>query len=1211
MHCPACQHANGPQARFCANCGTSLARTCPTCAAGVEPDAKFCSNCGTNLGASEPAVADTAASDELSRYVPEELLRKIRAARSGQTMRGERRTVTMLFADIQGSTAAAEHLDPEEWAEIMNGAFGHLIQPVYRYEGTLARLQGDAILAFFGAPIAHEDDPARAVRAGLDIITAIEPYRAEVTQRFGVEIAVRVGINTGLVVVGEVGSDLRVEYTALGDAINVAARMEQTAQPGSVQVTEDTLRLLADAFETATIGPVEVKGKAEPVVSHRVLRHLGARAPAPAPTKPMIGRDTERVQLTRLLGRLREGFGSVCTIVGEAGMGKSRLVAQLRSDAETELTISTNAAGDADVSWLRGRAESYEHNTPHATFIDLLSDWWADASTPDCHGVVMAAVERADPDAGQDTATLLANLIGATLPVEQNRYVTALAAPILHGQTTEAVARHLAAEARRRPLIMVLDDLHWADAMSLTLAERLIEVAALAPILLVLVMRPRRDEPSWRLTEVAARHHPDHQIAIDLDALPGEASDQLLKELLGSTTVDTAVRADILTRSQGNPLFLEEIVRSLADGAGVAGTERSSRPAGIEVPPSLTGLLASRLDRLEEPSRHLAQVASVIGRDFDLGALVAVAGDEDDLHARVTELVRRGILEERRRLPEPAYAFRHPLIRETAYSTVLLRTRRELHGRIARYLEPRDPDAVQEIANHYLQAGEARAAFPFLLEAGKRAVRAMALRDAVQFFTAALEAPPEDVDPARMMEAHDGLGQAYSMVPDLSHASATYQSLLDYGKSSSAPRVQVMALNRLGFGSAALAGDFDTADAYLTQARDLATDIGDDDGLAEYHMNACFVSSMRGDMEAAVHHDGQTVRIGKQAGNELVRLTGLTRMSMNLIATSRFDEAQEAYAEALQAAEQSGDEEAVAILQAWCEPVFALRRGNVRGAIEGLRQPLAMIDRYTSFYGAGAHQRMADCAMLAGEVELALSEYAAAGRFGAALGQPFADAIAAAGRTRALSVCGLVDELDGLREQAIAILEMPGGDFLGTTVWADLGTASLESGDLDAARSDLETALTTQAVSSQWERPRVRHGLARVALLAGDLATAIDHIAAARQLVTTGGLRYHEAELLLLDGAVAAAQGREADATSLLGEAVTAATESGQRLLRIEALGRLAAQRGAAGEPAEATALRDRAQATIREAAGLIVDEDLRQAFLDRRTAALTAAPAG
>lgn len=315
-------------------CGDALQNLCPQCGTELPVDAKFCFSCGAKIGDSTPepaqspsttdsATATTAAeADALSRlaqYVPPELLSKLESARAGGSMAGERRVVTMLFCDVQGSTAAAGALDPEDWAEIINGAFEHLIAPVYKYEGTLARLMGDAILAFFGAPIAHEDDPQRAVLAGLEILESVKPYAEEIKRKWGIDLAVRVGINTGLVVVGEVGSDLRVEYSALGDAINIAARMEQTAAPNTFQITGETQRLIAPFFDFTDLGGVSVKGKEEPVQSYRVnqvIAEVGQLRGIAGLDSPLIGRADEMRTLNQAASELAGGRGQIISVIG-------------------------------------------------------------------------------------------------------------------------------------------------------------------------------------------------------------------------------------------------------------------------------------------------------------------------------------------------------------------------------------------------------------------------------------------------------------------------------------------------------------------------------------------------------------------------------------------------------------------------------------------------------------------------------------------------------------------------------------------------------------------------------------------------------------------------------------------------------------------------------------------------------------------------------
>src|SRR4029453_8801197 len=290
-------------------------RPSPHSSAANPAEARFCLNCGAKLHDSTTVDPDT----HLEPYLPKELLAKLEAARAGRAMEGERRTVTMLFCDVKGSTAMAETLDPEDWAEIMNGAFERLIAPVYRYEGTLARLMGDAIFAFFGAPIAHEDDPQRAVWAGLDIVSGIAGYKEQVRAERGLDLDVRVGINTGPVMVGQVGSDLRLEYTAMGDAVNVAARMEQTAEPGTVQITAETHRLVEPLFDFEARGGVGVKGKAAPVSAVRVLgRRAGVTEARSLRGSPLVGREREMEQLRDAIQEAQSGGGGAVRLAREA-----------------------------------------------------------------------------------------------------------------------------------------------------------------------------------------------------------------------------------------------------------------------------------------------------------------------------------------------------------------------------------------------------------------------------------------------------------------------------------------------------------------------------------------------------------------------------------------------------------------------------------------------------------------------------------------------------------------------------------------------------------------------------------------------------------------------------------------------------------------------------------------------------------------------------
>ncbi len=627
MICPNCQAANPDGARFCNNCGQRLPEGCPNCGQANPQGAKFCNNCGYRLGAAPPPAGHAAApANPLDRYLPPEMRARLEAVRSSRAGAGERRIVTILFCDVQGSTAAAGRLDPEEWAEIINGAFETMIGPVYRYEGTVARLMGDGILAFFGAPIAHEDDPQRAVLAALEITAGIEAYRSQVQRRWGLPLDVRVGINTGLVLVGEVGSDLRTEYTALGDAINIAARMEQTAQPGTVQVAEDTHRLIAPLFDWEDLGPVEVKGKTEPV---RTFRPLHARAQpgrlrgleSHGIASPVVGRGREMAALRQSVADLLAGRGGVVSLLGEAGLGKSRLLAEL------------HAAHAADgLCWREARSHSYSAAVPHHLTIEAVRAL-IDAPADGAEAATKAALEAALGDDADEHLPFLAHLLGMAMNDAEAQMVRYLEGPALQARYLAACRALLVRLTVAAPVVLVFDDLHWADASSVELWTGLLPLAGGYPLLLLLAGRPDREAAGWKLIDRARETPGVGALELRLSPLTEADSLELVRNLLDFDGLPADVRGRILAKAEGNPFFVEEVLRMLIDRGQLVRRAGQWVAAGqidsLDIPDTLNGVLAARIDRLSEEARYVLQVASVVGRQFYaevLGRVLARAG---------------------------------------------------------------------------------------------------------------------------------------------------------------------------------------------------------------------------------------------------------------------------------------------------------------------------------------------------------------------------------------------------------------------------------------------------------------------------------------------------------------------------------------------------------------------------------------------------------
>src|ERR687898_74079 len=630
MNCPRCQMANPEGARFCLNCGNPL----------------------------ETQVR----------------------------VEGERKHVTVLFADVVDSTGLVERLDPEQVAEIMNGAFAFLDASVTKYGGTVARLLGDAIIAFFGAPVAHEDDAERAVRAGLDIQAATREYAELVERDYGVDFEVRVGINTGLAVLAAMGSAIRTEYTAMGDTTNVAARMQSAAMPGTVLISASTYHLVKELFVFEPRGATMVKGKSAPIETYEVL------SPKTVPgkmrglegaglTSPLVGRAAEFQLVNDKLNEVRQGRGAFVSVIGEAGLGKSRLLAE----------VSNAAKSGPQVAWFEGRSLSYEQAVTYYPWRQIIRE----------------AIGAQEGDAPEVVREKLHNDSGCgSMPEDDSKYLevmlsvesdaTLKAVATLEGgalvdKITEAARCYLRTRADVMPTVIVLDDLHWADSASL---ELLLNVAGLVeewPLLVICLLRPDKGAPSWSTIERARSELGARYNEIFLEPLDAAHAQELLGNLLYVEDLPESVRDLILNKAEGNPFFVEEVIRALIDSEHIVrenGHWRATRQiVKVTIPDTLSGVLSARIDRLPESTKHVAQTAAVLGRIFAYRALTTVCASAppperiDDVEPHLGVLTYEELVRERAHAPELEYIFKHALTQQAAYELLLIRRRKELHRR--------------------------------------------------------------------------------------------------------------------------------------------------------------------------------------------------------------------------------------------------------------------------------------------------------------------------------------------------------------------------------------------------------------------------------------------------------------------------------------------------------------------------------------------------
>ena len=740
MNCPRCDAENRDDRRFCAECGGPLPSACPTCAFVNRTGEKFCGGCGVPLAmASRPVAAGRFASPEA--YTPRHLADKILTFRAA--LEGERKQVTVLFCDLAGSTALAERIGADAMHALLNRFFDLALAEVHRYEGTINQFLGDGFMALFGAPLAHEDHARRAVLAALAVQRALRAQRDEDAGR----IDVRMGLNTGPVVVGKIGDNLRMDYTAVGETTNLAARLQQLAEPGEIFISETT-GLLVDAYVTCdAVGNRRVKGKSEPVAVYRVVDAGPPRRPSiPRESRlvasPLVGRDEEVAVLSGCLEQLAAGRGGIVGVVGEAGLGKSRLIAE----------VSRRAAG-LGVRWLEGRAVSFGRTLSYWPFLEILRAL-AGIAREDSEAVsqekLARAVEALAPEEVADILPYLTTLLGLAVPAALERRVKHLDGEAMGRQIFRSTRRLFERLAVAHPVVLVFEDLHWADASSAELIEHLLPLTAFVPLLLCGVGRPEPDGPAARLRVVARASHDERYTEVALAPLSPATSATLLDNLLAGSPVAAGLSDLILARTEGNPFFLEEVVRALIT-AGTLSWEPIAaewRVAGdidqMTIPDSLQGVITARIDRLDDDIKQTLKLASVIGRSFFYRILAAITTAARALDRQLEELQRLELVREKQRVPELEYFFKHALVQEATYESILMERRRQLHREVGECIEGLFANRLEEfygiLAYHYARAEEWARAQDYLFKAGDHAGRVAADTEALAHYQEAVRA---------------------------------------------------------------------------------------------------------------------------------------------------------------------------------------------------------------------------------------------------------------------------------------------------------------------------------------------------------------------------------------------------------------------------------------------------------------------------------------
>jgi class 3 adenylate cyclase/tetratricopeptide (TPR) repeat protein len=758
VQCSTCKTELIPGKKFCHNCGAPAVVACPNCGAPVDPTFRFCPDCGTRIATAAqddageatppPATIPAAASNDrlagLPSLIPAELAQKILDSRGAVI--GARKLVTVLFCDLVGSTAIAERLDPEEYSDLLGDYVEVAFREVYKFEGIVNSLAGDGVMALFGAPIAHEDAPQRAVRAALAIRSALARLNEQLRPRRGIELQARFGINTGPVVVGAVGNDLKLDYTAIGDTTNLASRLQSLGEPGMILVSETTYRRVRGFFQVQPAGVFEVKGKAEPVAAYRVLREADATTPmaiaAARGLTPLVGRDAELAQLHACYQRLAANLAQVVAVVGEAGSGKSRLLYEFKRQLAGE-----------DLVFLEGRCSSLSHALPYAPWISMLRQHFD--LTPDapggCASEKLAQELRSLGDGYETLLPYLCRLLAVQTELPVNA-----SADEIKRETFEAMARLVGGLSKHAPVVMIIEDLHWIDDAS----REMLELAATrlhGPLMLIVSHRPEYI-PFWR-TEAAFTQ-------LRLRALSEEDTTTVIREVAGGP-LPGALEQLIRVKAEGNPFFAEEISRALSEEGHVVrrnGHLELARPLEqIRIPGTVEEVIAARVDRFGPDAKRVSQVAAVLGRQFRRSHLLRLLAEEPiDVPAALDELERRGVIHRKTVLSGDEYRFGESLTQEVAYGALLLRERRQLHERVGLMLEDEaienDPELPALLAHHYSLSDNREKAVEALLRAAQRAEQLPSYDAAVRCYRQAWELASETLD--QLEPAHESTMRA-------------------------------------------------------------------------------------------------------------------------------------------------------------------------------------------------------------------------------------------------------------------------------------------------------------------------------------------------------------------------------------------------------------------------------------------------------------------
>ena len=908
MKCPECRFDNREGAKFCIECGTKLEIHCSKCSHLNPPGSKFCEECGSNLSSRIETAPQDLSFDEkitkIQKYLPEGLTERILSQRD--RIEGERKQVTVMFCDMAGYTPLTELLGIEDTYSIMDQVYEVLIHKVHDYEGTVNELTGDGIMALFGAPVALEDAPQRAIRSSLAIHREMAKFSDKLKQKKKdvPPVKMRIGIHTGPVVVGTVGNDLRVEFKAVGDTVNLASRMEGQAHPGTTYITEDTFKLTEGLFRFEGLGQRAIKGKEEPVNVYRTIAPSTMRTrfdvSAERGLTPFAGRERELELLLDGFERSKAGRGQAFSIMSEAGMGKSRLLYEFRKAVASE-----------DVTFLEGRCLSFSRALAYHPIIDILKANF-NVHEDDGDVEVKEKIKRGLKILGADEASILPYLLGLFSVKESGLDEIKLSADARKDRIMEAIIRITLKGSEIRPLIMAFEDLHWMDNSSEDVLKSILENIPGARILLIFTYRP-----AFVHTWGGKSYHSQ----ITLNRLSNRESLTMVYHLLSTKVIDRDLEELILEKAEGVPFFIEEFIKSLKDLRIVERKNNNYILARdiqeVKIPSTIQDVIMARVDALPPDAKNVLQTGSVIEREFSYELIKRITNlPEQSLLTHLSILKDSELLYERGIYPQSTYIFKHALTQEVVYNSILTKKRKRLHEDIGSAIEELYKENIDEhcgvLSEHYISSGNYEKGAKYCRLAGKKAEKAASFTNAISYTRkriACLEQlPSEEEVQQRIIDARSSLGLYMFQMYYFIEAKEAIEPIVDITTQSDYVRKLPQIYTIMGTYYYWVEEDLSTALKYLQEAFKVSEELNNVVSLFFSSGWLGIAFSNNCEFEKGLSYLEKTIEINVAADNRW----GISTMkscasTFSYYLSGRINEGYQASEEAVRLAEESGD----------------------------------------------------------------------------------------------------------------------------------------------------------------------------------------------------------------------------------------------------------------------------------------------------------------